>query len=42
MLKMTNAEIKLITNIDMYLMIEKGISGGRCEPTYYHAKANKF
>ena len=21
-------------------MIEKGIRGGRCEPTYYHAKAN--
>ena len=40
MLKMTNAEIKLITNIDMHLMIEKGISGGRCERTYYHAKAN--
>ena len=37
---MTNAEIKLITNIDMHLMIEKGISGDRCEPTYYHAKAN--
>ena len=40
MLKMTNAEIKLVTDIDMHLMIEKGISGGRCEPTYYHAKAN--
>ena len=40
MLKMTNAEIKLITNIDVYLMIEKGISGGRCEPIYYHAKGN--
>ena len=28
MIKMTNAEIKLITDIDMHLMIEKGISGG--------------
>ena len=34
MLKMTNAEIKLITNIDVYLMIEKGISGGRCVNLY--------
>ena len=25
MLKMTNVEIKLITNIDMHLMIENGI-----------------
>ena len=24
----------------MHLMIEKGIGGARCEPTYYHAKAN--
>ena len=40
MLKMTNAEIKLITDINMHLMIEKGIREGRCEPTYYHAKAN--
>ena len=40
MLKMTNAEIKLITDINMHLMIEKGIRECRCEPTYYHAKAN--
>ena len=40
MLKMANSEIKLITNINMHLMIEKGIKEGRCEPTYYHAKAN--
>ena len=40
MLKMTNVEIKLITNVDMHLMIENGIRGGRCEPMYYHAKAN--
>ena len=40
MLKMTNVEIKLITNVDMHLMIENGIRGGRCEPMYYHAEAN--
>ena len=40
MLKMTNVEIKLITNIDMHLMIENGIRGGRREPIYYYPKAN--
>ena len=40
MLKMTNTDIRLITVIDRHLMIEKGISGGTCEPAYYHAKAN--
>ena len=39
-LKKTNVEIKLITNVDMHLMIENGIRGGRCEPMSYHAKAN--
>ena len=38
---MTNAEIKLITDIVMHLMIENGISRGGYEPTYYRAKANK-
>ena len=40
MLKMTNVEIKLITNVDMHLMIQNGIRVGRCEPMYYHAKVN--
>ena len=40
MLKMTNIEIKLITDIYIHLIIEKGMRGGRCEPIYYHAKAN--
>ena len=40
MLKMTNAKIELITDLDIYLIIKKGIRGGRCEPSYYHAKAN--
>ena len=37
---MTNIEIKLITDSNMHLMIEKGIRGGRRMPIYYHAKAN--
>ena len=37
---MTNIEIKLITDSNMHLMIEKGIRGGRRKPIYYHAKAN--
>ena len=37
---MTNIEIKLITDSSIYVLIEKGIRGGRCEPMYYHAKAN--
>ena len=40
MLKMTNIEIKLITDSNIHFIIEKGIRGGRCEPIYYHAKAN--
>ena len=40
MLKMTNVEIKLITNIDMHLMIENGIRGGWSEPICYHSKAS--
>ena len=40
MLKMTNAQIELITNPNIHLIIKKGIRGGRCEPIYYHAKAN--
>ena len=40
MLKMTSIEIKLMTDSNMHLMIENRIRGGRCEPIYYHAKAN--
>ena len=35
---MTNIEIKLITDSNMHLMIEKRIRGARCEPIYYYAK----
>ena len=40
MLKMTNIEIKFITSVDMHLIMQDGIRGGKCEPIYYHAKAN--
>ena len=40
MLKMTSIEIKLMTDSNMHLMIENRIRGARCEPIYYHAKAN--
>ena len=30
MLKMTKAQIKLITNPNVHLIIKKGIRGGRC------------
>ena len=40
MLKVTNIEIKLITSVDIHLIIQDGIRGGKCEPIYYHAKAN--
>ena len=40
MLKMINIEIKLITSVDMHLIIQDGIREGKCEPINYHAKAN--
>ena len=40
MLKYTNAEIKLITDVNIHLIIEKGIQGGRCEPMFLKAEAN--
>ena len=40
MLKHTNAEIKLITDVNMHLTIENGICGGRCEPAFLKAETN--
>ena len=37
-LKMTSIEIKLITNLNMHLMIENGIRGGRYKPIYNNEK----
>ena len=39
-LKMTSIEVKLITDVNKHIMVENGIGAGRCEPIYYHAKAN--
>ena len=39
-LKRTWAKLKLLTNIDMLLMVEKGIRGGICHSIHRYAKAN--
>ena len=39
-LKKTEVELELITNVDMLLMIEKGIRGGICHAIHRYAKAN--
>ena len=40
MFKMTTDEIKLMTDLNMHLMIDNGIRWGRCDPINYHAKTN--
>ena len=40
MLKITQAEARLITDVNIYLIVKKGIRGGRCELLYINAKAN--
>ena len=39
-LKKTEVELELITNVDMLLVIEKGIRGGICHVIHRYAKAN--
>ena len=39
-LKKTNVSPDLLTDIDMLLMVEKGIRGRICQEIYRHAKAN--
>ena len=39
-LKKTEVKLKLLTDIDMLLMVEKGIRGGICHTMYQRAKAN--
>ena len=38
--KMTRAKLELLTDIDMLLMVEKGIRGGICYVIHRYAKAN--
>ena len=41
--KKTGVELKLLTDIDMLLMVEKGIKGGMCQAIHRYAKAkNKY
>ena len=39
-LKKTGAELELLTDTDMFMMVEKRIRGGICQAVYRHAKAN--
>ena len=39
-LKKTKVKLDLLTDIDMLLMVEKGIRGGICHSIYRYANAN--
>ena len=39
-LKKTGVELELLTNADMFLMVEEGIRGGMCHAVHRYAKAN--
>ena len=39
-LKRTKIKLDLLTDIDILLMVEKGIRGGICHSIYWYAKAN--
>ena len=40
-LKKTKVKLDLLTDINMLLMVEKGLRGGICHSIYRYAKANK-
>ena len=39
-LKETGVKLKLLTDVDMLLMVEKGTRGGICQAIHRYAKAN--
>ena len=39
-LKFTSIQLELLTDIDMYLLLERNLRGGICNPIKRHAKAN--
>ena len=39
-LKKTEIKLELLTDVDMFLMVEKGIRGGICHAIHRYAKAN--
>ena len=39
-LKKTDVKLELLTDVDMLLMVEKGVRGGICHAIFRHAKAN--
>ena len=41
MTKKTGVKLQLLTNNDMLIMVEKGISGGICHAIHRSAKANR-
>ena len=40
MFKKDRAKLELLTDIDILLMVEKGITGRMCQSTHRYAKAN--
>ena len=40
-LKKTKEKLDLLTDVDMFLMVEKSIRGGICHSIYQYAKPNK-
>ena len=40
LLKKTEIKLELLTDIDMLLMVEKGIGGGMCHAIHRYAEAN--